>query len=92
VITMATSDYDRDRVARDHRTTNPGMSATGIIMGIVVAALLIGFVAFTFTDRSAPGSSATSPPTTTTAPRTTTPRSNTTTTTPTTPAPTPSTR
>lgn len=88
---MATSDYERDRVARDQRTTNPGMSTTGIIMGLVVAALLIGFVAFTFTDRTPAGSSATSPPTTTTAPRATTPPSNTTTTTPTTPAP-PSTR
>jgi hypothetical protein len=68
---LATSDYERDRVARDQRTTNPGMSTTGIIMGLVVSALLIGFVAFTFTDRSAPAS-ATSPPATT-APGTTTP-------------------
>jgi len=90
---MAT-EYDRDGVARDRRTVDGGMSATGIIIGLIVAALIIGFIAFNFVDRTPSGSTVTSPPTSTTAPRTTTPPSNTTTipTTPTTPAPAPSTK
>lgn len=89
---MAT-EYDRDGVARNRRTVDGGTSATGIIIGLIVAALLIGFIAFTFVDRTPSGTTVTSPPTTTTAPRTTTPPSNTTTpTTPTTPAPAPSTK
>jgi hypothetical protein len=86
---MAT-EYDRDGAARDRRTVDGGTSATGIIMGLIIAALVIGFIAFTFIDRTPSGSTVTSPPTSTTAPRTTTPPSNTTT--PTTPTPAPSTK
>jgi hypothetical protein len=89
---MATSDYDRDRIARNNRSDNTGMSATGIIFGLVVAALLIGFIAFAFTDRTPSGSTATSERPTVTAPqtppRTATPPASTTPT----PAPAPSTK
>ena len=90
---MAT-EYDRDGVARNRRTVDGGTSATGIIIGLIVAALLIGFIAFTFIDRTPSSTTVTSPPTSTTAPRTITPPSNTTTTptTPSTPAPAPSTK
>jgi hypothetical protein len=83
---MAIGDYDeRGRlVARARRKSEAGMSGTAIALGLLVGALLIGLVVYN-TDRTPPGSTATSEPAVTspqTQPKTTAPPANTTTTPP----------
>jgi hypothetical protein len=84
---MAIGDYDeRGRLAaRARRESEAGMSGIAIALGLLVGALLIGLLAYIYTDRTPPGSTATSEPAVTspqTQPKTTAPPANTTTTPP----------